>query len=119
MLCVFAGGSFHSNFGETSCASHVNLLGMTSPSEKSGLVIRSAMAPPFDCEKSFPEHNVKMQSRKPLRTANLLRTAASSLSHLSRSMVAEKFSDFSMAALLREIERRLSVIRLGLQIGAA
>jgi hypothetical protein len=32
------------------------------------------MAPPSACEKSFPEDNVEMQSKKPLITATLLRT---------------------------------------------
>src|SRR4029077_19104562 len=77
-LPVFADGSCHSNFGETSCVSHVNFLGIVSPSEKSGLVMCIAMAPPVVCEKSFPENNAQMQSKQPVRSANLLRTVACS-----------------------------------------
>src|SRR5216683_2978410 len=118
-LCVSAGGSFHFNCGETSGPSHVNFFGIASPAEKSGLEICSAIAPPFACEKSFPEVSVETQSKKPVRTATLLRTDIFPDSLLRGPVAAQKFGDFGMAALLRETERRLSVIGLGVQIRAA
>src|SRR5258708_17030763 len=77
------------------------------------------MPPPFACEKSFPEDSVEMQSKKPVRPATLLRTDIVPDSLLRGPVAAQKIGDFGMAALLRETERRLSVVGLGVQIRAA
>src|SRR5258708_2242657 len=105
-LWVFAGGSPQESFGETSGPSHVNFFGIVSLAEKAGLVICNAMAPPFSCEKSFPGDNAELQSKKPVKTANFLRTPPSSvISYSSRSAAAEKFGGFGMATfpLTREL----------------
>src|SRR5260370_34339780 len=117
-LSVFAGGLFHSRFGEMSCASHVNLLGITSPSEKSGFVMCSAMAPPFSGEKSPSGSNDEAERTKVTRAATMM-CADISRTLLRGPVAAQKFGDFGVATLLRETEGRFSIIRLGLQIGAA
>src|SRR5258708_12194090 len=116
---VSAGVSFHFNGGETPGPSNETFFGIASPAEKSGLEICSAIAPPFACEKSFPEVSVETQSKKPVRTATLLHTGIFPDSLLRSPVGAQKFGDFGMAALLRETERRLSVIVPPVQFRAA
>src|SRR5258708_19532044 len=111
-LWVFAGGSPQESFGETSGPSQVNFFGIDSPAEKAGLEICNAIAPPFACEKSFPGDNMEMHSKKPVRTANFPRTAASSFySHSSRSAAAQKFRAPGLLPLPRSPDLFPSLVR--------
>src|SRR5690242_3307479 len=101
MLCMFGGGSFHFNCGETSGPSQVNFFGIASPAENVALEICRDIVPPFSWAKDFPESQRRKQKTKPTRPATLMR-AVISWTLLRRPMAAQKFSDFGMAALLRE-----------------
>src|SRR5437764_1269279 len=115
---VFADGSSHFNCGEMSGPSQVDSFGIASPAEKAVLEIWRGMVAPFSWAKIFSEGHGEKRRAKPMRTATLMR-ADISRTLLRSSMTAQKFGDFGMAAFLRESKSRLSIVRLGQQIGAA